>query len=350
MPREHSRSTPSNPNDRDAVSGRTTPPPSRAERHPLLTVGTKAGTSAAGDPAPAATGLAFSLPVMLTILRAFRPLQWSKNAIIFAALVFDQKLFDTAALATSLAAVVMFCALSSGVYLVNDLRDAAADRRHPVKRFRPIASGALAPKLALLTAAVLITGGLMLGWLIRPGLGLIGIGYVALMIVYSLGLKKMVILDVLAIATGFVLRAVAGAVAIAVTISPWLLVCTMLLALLLGFGKRRSELVALPDAVGHRANLESYSPPLLDQLIGVVSSATVMAYAFYTFDAAAVPQNHAMMLTIPFVVYAIFRYLFLLHHGDRAGTPEALLFTDRPLLLTIAAWGATSIAILYLAT
>jgi 4-hydroxybenzoate polyprenyltransferase len=284
------------------------------------------------------------------LLRALRPVQWTKNGIVFAALVFDRKLFEPEALAQAALAALVFCCLSSGVYLVNDVRDAAGDRLHPLKRRRPIAAGEVAPRTAVAVAVALFALALLGGWLVRPEFLSVAVGYVALMVAYSLGLKRLVILDVFAIAAGFVLRAVGGAVAIAVEISPWLLVCTMLLALLLGFGKRRHELASLADAAGHRANLDAYSLPLLDQLIGIVASATVMAYAFYTFDAAAVPENHAMMLTIPFVTYAIFRYLYLLHRRDLGGSPEALLFADPPLFLTIVAWGIISIAILYLAS
>ena len=283
-------------------------------------------------------------------VRALRPLQWTKNGIVLAALVFDRKLFEPDALARSVLAALVFCCLSSGVYLVNDVRDAAGDRLHPLKRRRPIAAGEVSPRTAINLAIALFAVALIGSWLVRPEFVTVAVGYAALMVAYSLGLKRLVILDIFAIAAGFVLRAVGGAVAIAVAISPWLLVCTMLLALVLGFGKRRHELASLTDAAGHRANLDAYSLPLLDQLIGISASATVMAYAFYTFDAATVPANHAMMLTIPFVTYAIFRYLYLIHRRDLGGSPEALLFGDRPLLLTIVAWGTASIAILYLAS
>ena len=284
------------------------------------------------------------------LLRALRPLQWAKNAILLAALVFDHKLFQAESVGRTLLAVIVFCAASSAVYLVNDVRDAPADRNHPTKRRRPIAAGEITAGRALTAAAVLAVTAGVLGWIVRPEFVLVVVGYVSLMVAYSLGLKRLAILDVFAIAAGFVLRAVAGAVAIAVAISPWLLVCTMLLALFIGFAKRRHELASLEDAVGHRANLGDYSLPLLDQLIGVTASATVMAYSFYTFDAAAVPDNHAMMLTVPFVVYAIFRYLFLVHRRDLGGSPEVLLFSDVPLLAAILSWGFASILILYLAT
>lgn len=289
-----------------------------------------------------------NLPVP-ALLRALRPLQWTKNVILLAALVFDQKLFEPVFAGRALLAAVVFCAVSGAVYLVNDVRDAAADRLHPTKRRRPVAAGEVSPGRALIAAAVLFVGALLAAWAVRPPFILAAVGYVALMVAYSLGLKRLVILDVFAIAAGFVLRAAAGAVAIDVVISPWLLLCTMLLALFIGFGKRRHELASLADAAGHRANLGAYSLGLLDQLIGIAASATVMAYSFWTFDASSVPENHAMMLTIPFVVYAIFRYLYLVHRRELGSGPEQLLFADRPLFGAILSWGLASVLILYVA-
>lgn len=289
---------------------------------------------------------AFAFP---PLLRALRPLQWTKNAVVFAALAFDHHLFEAGPFARSVRAALVFCCLSSAVYLINDLRDIEADRSHPRKRLRPIAAGQVSARQAWFVAAMLLLIGAGLALTIRPEFAAVGVGYLGLMIAYSYGLKRLVILDVFAIAAGFVLRAAGGAVAIDVPISPWLYVCTMLLALFIGFGKRRHELVSLQGAASlHRTNLESYSVPLLDQMIGVVASATVMAYSFYTFDAATVPRNHAMMLTIPFVLYAIFRYLYLIHHDDRSGSPETLLFADAPLFLCIVSWGIASVLILYL--
>ena len=282
------------------------------------------------------------------IVRAMRPLQWTKNAVVLAALVFDRKLLEPDAVIRALVAVLVFCALSSGVYLINDVRDAASDRLHPTKRYRPIAASELHPRSAIAVAVLLFMVGLATAWIVRPPFLAVSAGYVALMVLYSLGLKQFIILDVFAIAAGFVLRAAGGAVALTVTISPWLLVCTMLLALFIGFGKRRHELVALGHVTDRRKSLSGYSLVFLDQLIGTVASATVMAYSIYTFDASNVPRNHAMMLTIPFVAYAVFRYLFLIHRDELSGTPEALLFADRPLLLAIVAWGLSSIAILQL--
>ncbi|MDP9368823.1 MAG: decaprenyl-phosphate phosphoribosyltransferase [Chloroflexota bacterium] len=284
------------------------------------------------------------------LLRALRPLQWTKNAVVFAALVFDRKLFEVGPLLHSLLAAVAFCCVSSAVYLVNDLKDVDADRLHPKKRFRPIAAGTVTPTQAAVTAALLFALALAGGFVDGPKFVAVIAAYGLLMAAYTAGLKTVVILDVFAIAAGFVLRAAGGAVAIDVPISPWLYVCTMLLALFIGFGKRRSELSSLAGAAaGHRANLEAYSLPLLDQLIGIVAASTVMAYSLYTFDAATGARGgRAMMLTIPFVVYAILRYLYLVHRRDLGGSPEALLFADYPLLGAIAGWGVTSVAILYL--
>ena len=303
-----------------------------------------------GDIQPIAPTRVLRAAVRMPLIRALRPIQWTKNGFLFAALVFDRKVFQWEPFLSTVVAAILFCCISSAIYLVNDLRDIRGDRLHPTKRLRPLAAGELSRATALRTAILLIAVSLIGSWLIRPELTAIMVGYIALMLTYSLGLKRIAILDVFAIATGFVLRAVAGAVAIAVAISPWLLVCTMLLALFLGFAKRRHELTTLTDAAAHRANLQNYSVPLLDHLIGICASATVLSYAFYTFDAAAVPDNHSMMLTIPFVTYAVFRYLYLVHRRNQGGNPEAVLFADRPLLGSILAWGFGSIAILYVAS
>lgn len=278
-----------------------------------------------------------------------RPLQWTKNALVFAGLIFTRSVFDLDPFLTTIAAALVFCAASSAIYLINDVRDIEQDKHHPRKRFRPIASGEVSVRQAVIAAAILLSGGLIASFLIRPAFAAVIAGYLALMVSYSYMLKRLVILDVFAIAAGFVLRAAGGAVAIAVPISPWLYVCTMLLALFIGFAKRRSEIVLLEGQAGrHRANLDAYTIGMLDQIIGIVSSATVMAYSLYTFDAASVPENKSMMLTIPFVLYAIFRYLYLVHRHNLGGSPEVLLFTDRPLLLCIAGWGISSVVILSL--
>jgi 4-hydroxybenzoate polyprenyltransferase len=283
------------------------------------------------------------------LLRAMRPLQWSKNGLVFAALVFDRRFTDPAAVLTTVLAAACFCAASSAIYLLNDARDVERDRAHPRKRFRPIAAGELSVRRALIVAALLAVASVAGGVAIDPGFGGVVAGYLALMYAYNAGVKHMAILDVFAIAAGFVMRAAGGALAIDVPISPWLYVCTMLLALFVGFSKRRHELALLEgDAAAHRESLEAYTLPLLDQLIGILAAATVMTYSLYTFDASNVPENHALMLTIPFVVYAVFRFLMLVHRSELGGSPEAMLFFDRPLRLTIIGWCLTSAAILYL--
>jgi 4-hydroxybenzoate polyprenyltransferase len=282
------------------------------------------------------------------LIRALRPVQWPKNLLVYAALLFSINVFELWSFARATAAFVIFCAASSAIYLINDLRDREQDAHHPLKRLRPIAAGLVAPATAAVTAALLAVGALIGAWLVEPELALAVAAYLALMVAYSLGLKQVVLLDVIVISIGFVLRAAAGAVAIEVPISPWLYICSMLLALLLGFGKRRHELLMLRDSAGqHRANLDVYSVPLLDQIIAVTSSSAVVAYSVYTFTSPALPDNHSMMLTIPIVLYAIFRYLFLIYKEHLGGSPELLLLRDRPTQLSIALWAAASLAILY---
>jgi 4-hydroxybenzoate polyprenyltransferase len=287
----------------------------------------------------------------LPLLRATRPEQWVKNFFVFAALLFGGKLGDAHAVGQTLLAFAIFCALSGGVYLVNDLRDLEADRLHPVKRRRPLASGALAPRTAVAACTLLLLGGLAAGFLLLPDpFGLCALAYILLNLAYSFGLKNVVILDVLAVAAGFVLRAVAGAVAIPVEFSQWLVLCTLLLALFLGFGKRRHELTLLTDgASSHRASLKEYSLGFLDQMIAVVLSATVVAYCLYTMSPDVASKLHTpwLPLTIPFVLYGIFRYLFLIHHRSEGGSPTRALFTDLPLLIDVALWAAAVGIILY---
>lgn len=298
-----------------------------------------------GDRQPGVSGsVAGAATATFALIRALRPLQWTKNAVLLAALVFANRLFSPEDVATALMAVGVFCALSSGIYLLNDIRDVEQDRRHPVKRLRPIAAGELSPRAAGVAAAVLLTGGLSVAFWIRPEFAGVAIAYVGLMIAYSMGLKSLVLVDVIAIAVGFVLRAVAGAVAIDVTISSWLLACTLLLALFLAFGKRRHELESLPDAALHRRNLETYTIPLLDQLCWLTAAATIACYTLYVVEARA---GTAMILTVPVVAYAIFRYLFLMHRRGSGGRPEKALFEDLPLLAAVAAWGVLSIVALY---
>ena len=282
-----------------------------------------------------------------TIVRALRPAQWLKNGLVFAGLVFGGKLFDLPALANAILAAGAFCLLSSGFYLINDVRDVNADRLHPVKRFRPVAAGEISPVVAGSVGVFLIVVALAVSGLLSPGLFLVLLAYTCLMAMYNLGLKQIVIVDVFVIAGGFVLRAVGGAVAVQVSISPWLLICTMLLALLIGFGKRRHELGALENAGQHRRNLDVYSRPMLDQSVAVTAAGTLIAYAMYTFDSDSAQYHRRMMLTIPMVAYGVFRYLYLLHHGGQGGAPETMLITDRPLLAAVALWSICSALLFY---
>ena len=283
------------------------------------------------------------------LIVSLRPDQWTKNLFVFAALIFAVRLFDMAALALATAAFLIFCGLSGAVYLVNDVSDRDADQLHPLKRLRPIASGALAPATALIWAVLLFAAGLGAAFAIRFSFGVVAAAYVALFILYTHALKHVVILDVMSIAIGFVLRAVAGGLVIGVPISDWLLVSIVLLALFLGLSKRRHEITMLADgATGHRRILEEYDPYLLDQMIAVVTASTIVGYAFYTVspDTIAKFETDMLGLTLPFPLYGIFRYLYLVHQKEGGGSPAEMLLTDRPLLICVALWvGAVAIII-----
>ncbi len=285
-----------------------------------------------------------------SLLVSLRPDQWTKNLIVFAALIFARQLLDPAALALASAAFLIFCALSGAVYLINDVSDREDDRQHPVKQRRPIASGALSPTTALLWAAVLSVVALASAFALRPLFAVSAAAYLTLFVLYTRWWKHIVILDVMSIAIGFVLRAVAGGVIIGVKISNWLLVCTILLALFLGFAKRRHELTLLVDgAKGHRRILEEYDPYLLDQMIAIVGAATLVAYIIYCVS----PETHAsfgtdlLVLTTPFPIYGLFRYLYLVHRKEGGGNPSEMLLVDRPLLGCVALWGLTVVVIIY---
>jgi 4-hydroxybenzoate polyprenyltransferase len=297
----------------------------------------------AAQPATATGGSAAAL------IQAMRPKQWIKNAVVFAALVFDGKLFSFTDLSLVIAAVILFSMVSGAVYLFNDLLDIEADRHHPLKRERPIASGRVSSRTAWSMIVGLIAVSFPFSLAIQPLFaGVLGL-YVLLMMAYTFVLKHWVIIDVFVIAAGFLLRAAAGAVVIDVPISPWLYVCTILLSLFIGFAKRRHELVLLENGAGaHRKILDDYSAPYLDELLAVVAAATIMAYSLYTFYAPNVPDNHAMMATIPFVLYGIFRYLYLVHQQNGGGAPEQVLLDDLPLLTSILLWAVVATAILYL--
>lgn len=283
------------------------------------------------------------------LFRALRPKQWSKNLLLYGSFLFNlNKLWQpwspemwTYLLQATLGMLV-FCALSSGVYLLNDVRDIEQDRRHPQKRNRPLASGAIPVWLGVVTALALLIGSLLYAVKLSPSFAAsLGI-YLVLQVLYTLWWKHVVILDVFVIAAGFVLRAVAGALVIHSWISPWLYIVTFLGALFLGLCKRRHELRLLDaDAAAHRRILAEYTPQLLDQMISVTTASTIMAYSLYTFTADGLPRSHAMMATIPHVLYGLFRYLYLTYRHDQGGSPEEILLRDRPLNLVIVLWLGT---------
>jgi 4-hydroxybenzoate polyprenyltransferase len=283
------------------------------------------------------------------ILRELRPKQWTKNLIVFIGPVFALRLLDPGAMLAALGAFLVFCLLSSAGYIVNDLKDLDSDRLHPDKRWRPLARGTISTRLAVGLAVGLVVVGLSLAFLLGPAFCLVAISYLLLTLLYTYVLKNLVLIDLFAIAAGFVLRAVGGAVVVSVPVSPWLYVCTVLAALFLGLAKRRQELALLQRAAGeHRRNLSEYTIDLVDQLLNVVTSATIMAYSLYTFSAQNLPSNNAMMVTIPIVLYGLFRYIYLVRVRSLGGSPEEVLLGDRPLLTTVAAWSLSCLAVLYL--
>lgn len=288
--------------------------------------------------------------MFIALIKTMRPKQWPKNVFIFAALAFDRQLTDFLPLLKTTAGFLLLCLASGTVYILNDLADLDADRRHPLKRNRPLAAGKLSPNTARITSALLAGVTLASSFALGTQFGVIVLLYVALNILYSLKLKHVPIIDVLVVASGFLLRVGAGVSLITVErFSPWLYVCTTLLALFIGFGKRRAEIVLLEgDANAHRRALDGYSVPFLDQLIVIVSSAAIMAYSLYTFSAENLPNNHLMMLTIPFVMYGIFRYLHLIHVKNSGGAPEDIVLRDWPFLVTVILWGVIALGILYL--
>jgi len=317
-----------------------------------------------------------SLAVSLKyLLLAMRPKQWVKNAFVFAGIVFAERLLISEAWAIGriVSAFVLFCLISGCVYLINDLADIEEDRRHPKKRLRPLASGRLSPSLATGAAIIIsivtlaapfviammieapagdgqlwqrLTDSYAAGWYV---FGAVLLGYFLLQIAYTFRLKHMVILDLFAIAGGFVLRALGGAVVLQVVITPWWLMCVLLLALFLGLGKRRNELLVLEGGAGsHRRILEEYSSRFLEQLIAIVIACTIIAYSLATFTAPSVPKEPypLLMTTIPFVIYALFRYMYLIYQRGEGGAPEDLLFRDRPLLVSIMCWGLLVVTIM----
>src|SRR5215210_159503 len=286
----------------------------------------------------------FAVPersTVLSLIVSIRPGQWTKNLLVFAGLLFGLRLFDRLAVIDATLTFAIFCGLSGAVYLINDVLDRETDRQHPLKARRPIASGAVSVPLAVGTAAVFGVAGVIAAFAINFRLGIVSTAYLGLLGLYSAGLKHVVIIDVLTIAVGFVLRAIAGAVAIDVEISHWLLVCTILGALFIALAKRRHELVLLTDgATSHRPILSEYSPYLLDQMIAVVTASTLISYVFYTIspDTQQKFGTPWLGLTIPFPLYGIFRYLYLVHQREEGGSPADLLLTDRPLLACVVLW------------
>ena len=287
---------------------------------------------------------------MITALfKSLRPKQWTKNLFIFAALVFDVKLFQVEPLVKTFIGFLLLCAISGTVYLINDLADIEKDRQHPTKKNRPIPSGRVPFKVAVAAAIIIPAVCLPLSFWLDFYFGVIITAYLLLQIAYSFKLKNIVIVDVLTIAAGFVLRGAAGVALVdAARFSPWLYVFTVLLALFLGLGKRREELALLKDQASNtRTILNEYNLPFLDEMMAVVTAGTVMTYSFYTFSAPNLPDNHLMMVTIPFVIYGIFRYLYVIHVQGNGGAPDEVLLTDRPLQISIGLFGVSVIAILY---
>lgn len=285
------------------------------------------------------------------LIRALRPRQWIKNLVILVPLVFDIKLLQMQYLVPSLLAFGVFCALASSVYLINDLFDAEADRLHPTKKNRPIAAGLITPRSAVITAVMLPLLALPAAYAIKPLLGLLAAVYWVQNLLYSYRLKNIVILDVMVVATGFLLRLGAGVTLVNVErFSPWMFICVGLGALLVGFGKRRHELTLMQaQASTHRSVLQEYTLPFLDLAINMAAAAILIAYSLYTFSAPNMPANHLMMLTVAPVWYGTLRYLYLLHVASKGGAPEDLLLEDRPLLATVFVWALAAVLVLYLA-
>ncbi len=284
------------------------------------------------------------------LIKTMRPKQWIKNGFVFAALVFDAKATQWPYAWRALAGFILFVLVSGIVYVINDLADMKRDRQHPKKSRRPLASGELSPRVALVFAIVGSLTALGVGLWFFPAFGVILLGYWLLQLAYSFWLKSIVLLDVITVAMGFVLRVAGGALLVnAERFSPWLYLCMTLVALFMALGKRRGELVLLgAEAGNHRDILKEYNFALLDQLIGAITSATILAYAFYTFSAPNLPANHGMMLTIPFVIYCFFRYLYLIHVQGTTLAPDEVVLTDRPLQVAFVLWGLTATGILYL--
>ena len=289
--------------------------------------------------------------IVIETLKSLRPQQWIKNFFIFAAIIFSRNIFNMPLLLKAVIAFIAFCVLSSSLYILNDLKDLEEDKHHPIKSKRPLASGRLKKSHAILSFVILSSLGFILAVTLNRNFFIIALVYFILQIAYSFRLKHVVILDVFVIAAGFLIRVVAGGLAIEVSLSSWLLICTSLLALFLALGKRRHELVLLEEeASDHRPILEEYNPYFLDQLIAVVTASIVIAYCLYTVDAKTVAKfgTTNLLYTVPFVFYGIFRYLYLIHQKSKGGSPETLILKDKPLLIDIFLWIASAVFILYM--
>lgn len=287
--------------------------------------------------------------MLIALFKTMRPRQWAKNAFVFTALVFDVKLFNLTFLLRTVAAFALLCLLASAVYVINDLADIEKDRQHPTKRYRPLAAGTLPIWLALTAGVVLPLVSLVGAFILGPAFGVLALLYFALNMLYSFWLKNIVLFDILVVAACYVIRVASGTVLFPVQrFSPWLYVGMTLLALFLILGKRRHEITLLSDkANSHRAVLANYNLEFIDQMIGIVTTSAIISYSFYTFTAENLPPDHSMMLTIPFVLYGMFRYLYLIHVRNLGGSPDELLFQDRPLFFTVALAAIAVIVILY---
>ncbi len=288
---------------------------------------------------------------ILEVIKSLRIKQWIKNLWVFAALIFSQNVFDLPLLAKTLFAFVLFCIVSGAAYILNDILDLEEDKIHPIKSKRPLASGRLAKNHAFFAFISLVLLGLTGAYFLNINFFVVLLAYLILQVAYSSWLKHVVIIDVFLIAAGFFLRVIAGALAINVQISPWLFICTILIALFLAMSKRRHELVLLAkEAEIHRPILKEYTPQLLDQMIAVVTASTVISYCLYTVSPETVSKfgTTNLLFTVPFVLYGIFRYLYLVHQKDEGGSPEALIIRDKPLLVDLFLWIATAMLILYI--
>jgi 4-hydroxybenzoate polyprenyltransferase len=285
-----------------------------------------------------------------SLIKTMRPHQWIKNILVYVPLIFDRKLTHIPSLIRTSIGFILFCLVASVVYIINDIADLEADRNHPVKRNRPLASGDLPISVAIFTAIVILVIVFPLAYWLAPSFALVLGCYFILNLLYSKWFKHIPIIDVFVLASFYVLRVIAGLTLIDVErFSPWLYVVTTLLALYIGLGKRRAELALMEDnANQHRRVLEGYTIPLLDQYITIVSAMTVIAYSLYTFSAPNLPENHAMMLTVPFAIYGVFRYLYLIQIKKMGGAPEDILLQDRPLQVTVVLWVFTVMGIFYI--